>query len=367
MHQQGQLAIMHIDAERGHIISGVDQKGASQRFTLDQSFVPDPAHMVTGLEQAEDGTLHEVDLKTGEPWTQQKYREMNERYQKNTLKELRRLAKQDKPFFLNYWPLFPLSFVRDDVKEFKTLNGGTVAESIVECDQWIGEILSEIDKLGLAENTIVLVMGDNGPFMQYAGPSGQSDRIYRGGKADHLEGGVRVNAFMRWKGVIEPGSRAQDMVHISDLYTTFARLGGAEKYIPRDRIIDGVDQSGVVKLGETYGRRDYVFVYEGTTFKSVVKNKYKMHLPAPGENPIAASIFDLYRDSREERPLDSIQYGPWAGGQFANIAKRHMMRKMKYPDRKPTYGIPYGGIQNLRPETKKMLQLFKAAMMAPMK
>lgn len=367
IHQQGQLAIMNTDCEPAHIISGVDQAGAQQTFTLDKNFVPNPAHMVTGLEQDEEGKLFEVDLKAGEQWSQAKYRAMNERYQKNTLKELRRLAKQDKPFFLNYWPLFPLSFVRQDVKKFNTLNGGTVAESIFECDQWVGQILDEIDKLGLAENTIVLVMGDNGPFMQYAAPSGQSDRIYRGGKTDHLEGGVRVNAYMRWKGVIEPGSSAQDIIHVSDLFSTFSRIAGGEKYIPRDRIIDGVDQSGVILLGESYGRRDYVFVYEGVALKSIVKNKYKMHLPAPGENPIAASIFDIYRDSREERPINSIQYGPWAGGQFANMAKRHMMRKMKYPDNKPTYGIPYEGIQNLRPETKKLLQYFKAAMMAPKK
>ncbi|MDD7983810.1 sulfatase-like hydrolase/transferase [Lentisphaera marina] len=366
IHQQGQLAIMHKDSERQHIITGVQHNGAAQTFTLDSSFVADPSDMVTGVEQGKDGKLHEVDLKAGEQWSQAKYRAMNERYQANTIKELRRLAKQDKPFFLNYWPLFPLSFVREN-REFKTLNGGTVAETIVECDQWIGDIVNEIDKLGLAENTLVIVMGDNGPFMQYAGPSGQNDRIYRGGKADHLEGGVRVNAYMRWKGVIEPGSRAQDMFHVSDLYTTLARLAGAEKAIPRDRIIDGFDQSGVLLLGETHGRRDYVFVYEGIALKSIVKNKYKMHLPPPGENPIAAKIFDLYRDSREERPIDSIQYGPWAGGQFANIAKRHMMRKMKYPDNKPTYGIPYEGIHNLRPETKKMLQLFKVSMMAPKK
>ena len=43
----------------------------------------------------------------------------------------------------------------------------------------------------------------------------------------------------------------------------------------------------------------------------------RMHLPAPGDNPIAAPIFDLYRDPREQRPTDAIKYGPWAGGQFA--------------------------------------------------
>ena len=77
-----------------------------------------------------------------------------------------------------------------------------------------------------------MVMGDNGPFIQYAGPTGQSDRIYRGGKGEHLEGGVRVNAWVRWPGAIEPGSHAEDIVHITDLFTTFARAAGATDGIP---------------------------------------------------------------------------------------------------------------------------------------
>jgi arylsulfatase len=286
---------------------------------------------------------------------------MNERYQKHALEQLRTLAKQDKPFFLNYWPLFPLNFVQEHLPEYKNLNGGTIANSIVEVDQWVGEIVSEVDKLGIAENTIIVVMGDNGPFMEYLGFTGASDRIYRGGKLQHLEGGVRVNAWVRWTDVIEPGTYAEDIIHVSDLFTTFARLADAMDQVPTDRIIDGVDQSGVLLLGETHGRRDYVHIYEGPVLKSVVKNKYKMHLPAPGENPITAAIFDLYRDSREERPLDSIKYGPWAGGQFVNMVKRHMMMKQKYPDRKPTYGVPYEGIENLRPESKKLVEPFRAA------
>jgi arylsulfatase len=357
IHQQGQLAIMHTDSEDADQIRGVDPAGQAQTFTLDQSFVANPSHMVTGVEQR-NGKLYEVDLRPGEKWTQKKYREMNERYQRNALEQLRLLAEQDKPFFLNYWPLFPLTFTRTDVKEFRTLNGGTVPESIVEVDEWIGEIVDEVDKLGIADNTIIMVMGDNGPFMQYASMTGVSDRIYRGGKTDHLEGGVRVNAYIRWKGVIEPGTHAEDIIHVSDLFTTFARLANAIDGVPTDRVIDGVDQSGVLLLGETNGRRDYVHIYEGPALKSVVKNKYKMHLPPPGSNPIAAPIFDLYRDPREERPVESIKYGPWAGGQFANLVKRHMMQKMKYPDRKPTYGVPYEGIEDLRPECKAMVQIF---------
>ncbi len=361
IHQQGQLAVMHKDSELANQIAGANPKGQLQTYTLDSQFVANPSHMVTGVE-VRKGKLYEVDLKTGEEWSAQKYLEMNQRYQRNTLSQLRKLAKQDEPFFLNYWPLYPLAFTRSDITEFRTLNGGTVPERLQLIDDWVGEIVAEVDRLGIADNTIIIVMGDNGPFMQYLSMTGASDRVYRGGKTEHLEGGVRVNAYARWPGVLEPGSYANDIIHVADLFTTFARLAGASDGIPRDRVIDGVDQTGMLLLGDTHGRRDYVHVYEGPFLKSIVKNKYKMHLPAPGDNPIAAAIFDLTRDPRESRPEESVKYGVWAGGQFAAMAKRHMAYKKKYPDRPPTHGMPYGGIKNLRPETKEMLRVFKAGL-----
>jgi arylsulfatase len=201
--------------------------------------------------------------------------------------------------------------------------------------------------------------------MQYVDKSGASDRIYRGGKAEHLEGGVRVNAFIRWKGVLEPGSRAQDIVHVADLFTTFARLAGAEEHIPTDRLIDGLDQTPVLFLGETHGRRDYVFIYEGPTLRSIVKQQYKFHLPLPGANPIGAPIFNLYKNPREDRPQDAIQYGVGFGGNFVGMLKRHLAMKQQYPDREPGRGLPYGGIDNLRPETKALVKSM-AAWMKPM-
>ncbi|MCZ6875969.1 MAG: sulfatase-like hydrolase/transferase, partial [bacterium] len=361
IHQQGQLAIMHDDGEIANQIAGANPDGQANTYTLDAQFIVNASHMVTGVE-VRNGKLYEIDLKPGERWSAQKYLEMNERYQRNAVGQLRKLAKQDKPFFLNYWPLYPLAFTRTDIKEFKTLNGGTVAERMQLVDEWIGEIVAEVDKLGIADNTIIMVMGDNGPFMQYLSITGASDRIYRGGKAQHLEGGIRVNAYMRWPGVLEPGSYINDIIHISDLFTTFARLADAMDEVPRDRLIDGLDQSAMLLLGDTHGRRDYVHVYEGPHLKSIVKNKYKMHLPAPGENPIGAAIFDLYRDPREQRPEESVKYGVWAGGQFVAMAKRHMANKRKYPDRPPTHGMPYGGIENLRPETRQMLKIFAAGL-----
>ena len=362
IHQQAQLALMNPQAEQSDITRGMGIDGDFPReLYLDDTFVPDASGMLTGVE-LRDGKLYEVDMKAGEVWTQEKYQQMNERYQASAMRELRDLAKGDKPFFLNYWPLYPVTFVRNNTGEFKTRNGGSFVEAIIEVDQWIGEIMDEVDSLGIAENTIIMVMGDNGTMIQYMGLSGASDRIYRGGKGDHLEGGVRVNAFIRWPGMIEEGSMAEDIIHISDLYTSLARFAGATDEIPRDRIIDGVDQTGVLLLGETHGRRDYVHIYEQNALKSIVKNKFKFHLPPPMTNPIlSAQFFDLYRDPREARPEQSIKMGTWGSGGFGAMLKRHMGFKKKYPDRKPTYAVPYEGIENLRPETQRMVDAFKAS------
>ena len=113
-----------------------------------------------------DGKLYGVDLKPAEQWTQQQYREMNGRYQASALRQLNELAKKDKPFFLNYWPLFPVTFARNETGKFAILNGGSSTESIAEVDEWIGQIIDEIDRLVIAQDTIIMVMGDNGTMAQ---------------------------------------------------------------------------------------------------------------------------------------------------------------------------------------------------------
>ena len=98
------------------------------------------------------------------------------------------------------------------------------------------------------------------------------------------------------------------MIHVSDLVYDLRPTGQCYGRNTQGQIIDGLDQSGVLLLGDKHGRRDYLHIYEGTELKSVVKNKYKMHLAPPGANPItSAQVFDLYRDPRESRPIDSIK------------------------------------------------------------
>jgi len=353
LHQQVQLSLMSKEGAQANNLLGWHHKTQSGEFALDQNFKPKA--LVTGLEARKGETAIEIDLEPGEEWTQAHYIEMNERYQRQTIEQLNDLASKDEPFFLQYWPLWPLNFVHDGEQNISA-NGGFHAEKLQVLDGWIGDIMDELDKLGIEENTLVVFMADNGFMYHFEGTSGLNQLIYRGGKTDFFEGGVRVDAFVRWPGVIEPNSAAGDIVHVSDLYTTFARLAGATKYIPTDRVIDGVDQTALLLNGEHHGRRDYVYIYQNEVLRAVVKQEFKMHLPAPGLPAAVAGTYNLLRDPREEHPQVGIAL--WSGASFQDMVKRHTMSIKKYPHGKMGHGRPYEGIENLRPETIEVVDLF---------
>lgn len=355
-HQQVQLSLMTREAMEANNMVGLDPSGQTNPFAIDQRFKP--YGLVTGLEAEAGGLAREVDMAPGEVWTQAKYHEMNERYQRQTLEQLNRLAAEDAPFFLQYWPLYPLNFVYDQEQQ-TSRNGGYMAEKLEFLDGWLGEVFDEVDRLGISENTIVMLMSDNGIFNYYSpAHSGFMELIYRGGKTQHLEGGVRTDAFIRWPGAIEAGSAAGDIIHVSDLFTTFARIAGATEFIPRDRVIDGVDQTALLLDGEGNGRRDYVYVYEGPVLRSVVKQEFKMHLPPPGLPGAAADVYNVLRDPREESP--QIGMALWSGAAFQDMIKRHQKTIQKYPHLPLGKDVPYSGIENLRPESELAREVFNS-------
>ena len=366
IHQQGQLTIFNDDGADEEVAIGIGKNNYDDKYTLDNWHRPDAAAMVTGVEGKRGEKVREVHMQPGERWTEKKYHEMNVRYQEQAMEHLRKLATQDKPFFLQYWPLYPLVGSRTTTEKYTTPNGGRYVEKMKLVDKWIGDIMNEMDKLGIADNTILIVMGDNGHFTKYSPQSGYTPMIFRGGKGDTTEGGVRVDAFVRWPGMVKADSIVGDIVHVTDLFTSLARFGGAADKIPTDRLIDGLDQTALMLVGDTHGRRDYVFIYSINTLASVVKERFKIGVPKPGENPITAKFYDLYRDTREEWPV-STEIGAWGGQEFGRIIMRHKMRKQKYPDEGPARGRPYDGVENLRPETKAAVEAFLVKQSSPTK
>jgi arylsulfatase len=283
------------------------------------------------------------------------YEKMDVEAQARTLAFIRKNAAAGKPFFVTYWPNF-LNFLPTSPRK-NSVSGLMVADAFPKIDAFIGDVMEELKKQGIAENTLFVAMADNGP-MVHSPPTGWGmlPMMYRGGKGDFTEGGVRTPAFAWWPGTIKPQA-VGDIIHVTDLYTTFASLGGAKKHIPTDRVVDGLDQTALLLNGDTHSRRDYVFIYAGHELGATVKGRYKRHWIGAGD--VAASgmpeaYFDLYMDPREENPM--LVPMIHTQGQFNKMVARHMLFKKKYPDVPNAKGIPYTGLSNARPETKAIAQ-----------
>jgi arylsulfatase len=287
--------------------------------------------------------------------------------EKRAIAFMRKNAKAKKPFFINYQPTW-FNFMAPQPKKASE-NGGRVANAYTQLDNYVGRVMKELKDLGIAENTVLVIMADNGP-MSHNPPPGwaMTELIYRGGKGDYTEGGVRVPAIAWWPGMIDSNQLVGDIIHVTDLFTTFARIGGATKYIPTDRVIDGIDQTELLLKGDGHSHRDYVHIYQGHTLAATVKGRYKKHWINQGHGAasgISQSFYDLYQDPKELNPqlVPLIHFL----GQFNAMRERHELMKKAYPDMSNAHGIPYTGLSNARPETleiTKRLEREKAAMPA---
>jgi len=275
--------------------------------------------------------------------------------QRRTLEFIERNAKAGKPFYIANWPNLA-SFLPNP-------NKCAVARSLLQdglqcnIDPFIARLIAKLEELEIADNTLIVAMADNGPMSHNPPPGvGMAETIFRGGKGDFLEGGVRVPAFAWWPGVIAPGQLVGDIIHETDLFTTFARLAVATQYIPTDRIIDGIDQTALLLKGDTNSRRDYVFIYAGPRLGATVKGNYKRHWISPdpvGEaSGIPAAFYFLPADPREKTPmLTNLIH---LKSPFNRMKLRHDLWKKKYPDVKEVHGVPWTGIENASPEVKAL-------------
>ena len=332
-----------------------------EQYPEDPYQLDDPGLVPKGWVQILDGKKGEL----AEEWcgnSNECYEKMEAESEKRTLDFIRKNAQANKPFFVQYWPNF-LNFLLPEAQK-SSINGGKVPNAYTRLDNFVGKVKETLHEEGIAENTLFLIMADNGPMVHNPPPGwGMTEILFTGGKGDFTEGGIRVPAIAYWPGTIKEGQLVGDIVHVTDLFTTFAKIAGADKYIPTDRIIDGIDQTSVLLNGDTFGRRDYVFVYQGHELAAIVKGRYKRHLISddPGvATGIGASFYDLYQDPKEHNPhLVPLIH---TQGQFTRMQIRHELMKKEYPDSQNGKGIPLTGISNARPETKAIKTMVEEQM-----
>jgi arylsulfatase A-like enzyme len=112
-------------------------------------------------------------------------------------------------------------------------DGGPYGDAVEEFDWSTGEILAALERLGIADQTLVIVTSDNGPWFE--GSAGD----LRGRKGQSFEGGFRVPLIARWPGKIPAGTVTGAPAMGIDLFPTLLGLAGLG--LPSDRLIDGTD------------------------------------------------------------------------------------------------------------------------------
>ena len=141
-----------------------------------------------------------------------------------TLDYLEKAAKSDKPFFL-WWNSTRMHIFTHLKEESKGVTGlGTYPDGMVEHDGHVGQILNKLKELGLDDNTIVMYSTDNGAEC-FTWPDGGTTP-FRGEKNENWEGGYRVPCFLRWPGVIKPGTINNDIFSHEDMLPTILAATG---------------------------------------------------------------------------------------------------------------------------------------------
>lgn len=143
---------------------------------------------------------------------------------------------KDRPFFAYY----SLSHVHaeilptpDSAPDSKDLYG----DNVRYMDKLVGQLIAELDRLKLRENTLVVFVGDNGTGGNYADLSTVKGQRLSGEKGSMLEGGANVPLIMNWPGKTPAGKVTADLVDSTDFHATFAELAGVK--LPAGRVIDG--------------------------------------------------------------------------------------------------------------------------------
>ncbi len=121
---------------------------------------------------------------------------------------------------------------------------GTRGEALAELDDTVGQVLATLDRLGLAEQTLVIFTSDNGGVVEdgYEGvviPEHRCNGALHGFKGSQWEGGHRVPFIARWPGHIPAGTEDAELLTHTDMCATFASLTGV--VLPPDAALDSMN------------------------------------------------------------------------------------------------------------------------------
>jgi len=219
---------------------------------------------------------------------------------------------RDRPFFL-YFPTCSIHVPFTVDPRFTGKSGiGPRGDYVMEFDWAVGRVMEALDRLELADNTLLIVTSDNGGQVN-AGRKPEAEphpnHPWRGGKGNSWEGGHRVPFLARWPGKVVAGSVNHETLSLVDLTATACALAGVT--LPADAALDSHNQLPAL-LGQTRGRPVRSFTVMGTRgIEHLILREGPWKL-IHGMESGRSQLFHLGRDPGEATDLAATEPGKTA-------------------------------------------------------
>jgi len=176
---------------------------------------------------------------------------------------------------------------------------GLYGDVIMEIDWSVGQILKSLKKNKIEQNTLIIYVSDNGPWLNF-GKWGGSAGPLREGKGTMWEGGVRVPCIIRWPEQIESGQVFSNIAGTIDIFPTLAEIVGEYKIKQK---IDGISLLPLLKGIPNANPRNELFYYYGEKLIAVRKGDWKLVFP------------HSYRSYENVEPGKNLYPGPYGKGE----------------------------------------------------
>ena len=189
----------------------------------------------------------------------------------------------------------------------------TFAAMVERLDEGVGTILQTLEEQGVARNTLVIFMSDNG-----ANRTGRN-APFSGYKGNLFEGGIRVPCVARWPGVLPQGRVSQQPCMTMDFSWSIVRAAGAK--MPSERKFDGVDILGLVEGGEPVSDRTLFWrARRGDRTRKAVRHGSLKYLALYEGQQLKEYLFDLAADPAEQHNL--IEQRPETASELKGLLRR---------------------------------------------
>lgn len=265
------------------------------------------------------------------PYDLEKRRLIDSELTDKTIDFMRRQAGSKQPFFA-YVPLTHLHFPTLPHPDFAGRSAvGDFADSMIEMDHRVGQIIDAVDALGIADETLFIFASDNGPEFRkpWRGTAGPWTGTYH----TAMEGGLRVPLIVRWPGRVAAGQVTDETIHVTDLFSTVIRAGGGEA--PADRPIDGVDQLDWWTGKTDKSAREGFLFYIKSELRAVKWRHWKLHMifekePNEGTRHLETPwLFNIKRDPKEE--TDVAMDDGWVRGPMRKMIRAFEQSLREHP------------------------------------